>query len=59
MNHTVYCYYGCKLGWARFKGSGRPRVKADAERLAVLWRRINPHRCYRAHALPVELPSFV
>lgn len=59
MRHTVYRYAGNKLGWAPFVGSGRPRAKADAERLAAFWQRIDPSRCYKVVALSPELPSFV
>ena len=59
MRHVVFRYYGIQLGWAPFIGSGRPRLKADAERLAAYWRRVDPSRCYKAVALSPELPSFL
>ncbi len=59
MRHTVNRYYGIQNGWAPFRGSGRPRVKADAERLAAYWRRIDPLHCYKAVGLSPELPALL
>ena len=56
MRHIVTCYCGIEAGWQHV---GRPNAKADAQRLATLRARINPHRIYRVAALAPELPSFV
>ena len=59
MRHTVNRYHGIQNGWAPFRGSGHPRVKADAERLAAYWRRIDPLHYYRVVGLSPELPAFL
>ena len=56
MRHIVTRYEGIEAGW---QPVGRPNAKADAQRLATLRARINPHRLYRIAALAPELPSFV
>ncbi len=56
MRHIVTRYDGIQAGW---QPVGRPNAKADAQRLATLRARINPHRLYRIAALAPELPSFV
>jgi len=56
MAHVVVCYQGIEAGW---QAVGRPKTQQDAQRLAVLRARINPHRLYRIAALAPELPSFV
>ena len=56
MRHIVTRYDGIEAGW---QAVGRPNAKADAQRLATLRARINPHRIYRVAALAPELPSFV
>lgn len=56
MRHIVTRYEGIQAGWQVI---GRPNTKADAQRLAELRARINPHRIYRIAALAPELPSFV
>lgn len=58
MRHIVTQYAGIRAGWVPVTGI-RPRVKADAEKLAGLLGRVHPQRCYRATALDPELPSFV
>lgn len=59
MRHLVTTYRGTERGWIP-AGSGRPRLKADAMRLAALLQRIDPDRyLYRVEVLPIELPSFV
>lgn len=56
MRHIVTRYEGIEAGW---QAVGRPKTQQDAQRLAVLRARINPHRIYRVAALAPELPSFV
>ena len=56
MRHIVTYYCGTEAGW---QAVGRPNTKQDAQRLATLRARINPHRIYRVAALAPELPSFV
>ena len=59
MRHIVTRYHGIKRGWLPFREASRPRLKADAERLAALMRRVDPLHCYKAVALEPELPSFI
>lgn len=59
MRHTIHRYHGVKRGWTLFVGSGRPRAKADAERLAAYWRRSDPLHYYRVVGLSPELPAFL
>jgi hypothetical protein len=59
MRHIVTRYYGIKLGWAPFVGSGRPRTKQDAEQFCSYWKRIDPVHSYKVQVLEPELPSFV
>ena len=59
MRHIVTRYHGIKRGWLPFRETSRPRLKADAERLAALMRRVDPLHCYKAVALEPELPSFI
>jgi len=56
MRHIVTRYDGISAGW---QPVGRPKTQQDAQRLAVLRARINPHRLYRVAALAPELPSFI
>ena len=56
MRHIVTRYDGIEAGW---QAIGRPKTQQDAQRLATLRARINPHRLYRVAALAPELPSFV
>jgi len=56
MRHICTIWNGIEAGW---QPVGRPNTKADAQRLATLRARINPHRLYRIAALAPELPSFV
>ena len=59
MRHLVTTYRGTERGWIPV-GSGRPRSKGDALRLAALIRRIDPDRyLYRVEALEPELPNFL
>jgi hypothetical protein len=59
VKHRVTTYRGIESGWIP-AGSGRPRLRNDAYRLADLLRRIDPDRyLYRVETLPVELPSFL
>jgi hypothetical protein len=59
MRHIVTRYHGVQVGWLPLREASRPRLKADAERLAAFMRRIDPLHCYRATALEPELPKFV
>jgi len=59
MRHLVTTYRGTERGWIP-AGSGRLRSHGDAQRLAGLFRQIDPDRyLYRVEVLPVELPSFL
>lgn len=59
MRHIVTRYHGVQVGWLPLREASRPRLKADAERLAAFMRRIDPLHCYRAAALQPELPDFI
>ena len=59
MRHLVTTYRGIDRGWIP-AGSGRPRLKGDALRLAALMQRIDPDRfLYRVEVLEPELPPFL
>jgi hypothetical protein len=59
VRHLVTTYRGTERGWIPC-GSGRPRLKGDALRLAALMQRIDPDRyLYRVEVLEPELPNFL
>lgn len=59
MRHVLMTYRGTARGWIPC-GSGRPRRRDDALRLAELMRRIHSDRyLYRVESLPPELPDFL